>query len=158
MATHLKFIGFSESTTTDTPNDLFDVVLPQINNLAELKVVLYVIRRTFGYHKQFDWISLSQFEKGIVDSHGKRLDEGVGLSRKAIVDGLERAVNDRYLEKQFRCPDCNSKTTATRRVQRKPHASKIALPEQCGVCGAKIQRRVQVFYGLAWSKQAQNRG
>ncbi len=145
------FHGFVTPTTTDTPNELFDIVLPRINNLAELKVVLYIIRRTFGFHKQMDWIALSQFERGIVTKDGQRLDDGVGLAHKSIVAGLERGVNEEYLAKQFHCPDCGTEVKGTRRARRTAHASKIVLPERCPACGGKIRGRVQVFYGLRWS-------
>jgi predicted RNA-binding Zn-ribbon protein involved in translation (DUF1610 family) len=146
-----EFSGFVAPTTTDTPNELFDIVLPRINNLAELKVVLYIIRRTFGFHKQIDWIALSQFEHGIVTKDGQRLDDGVGLARKTIVMGLERGVNDGYLVKQFRCPDCGTEVKGAHRTRRTGHASKIVLPKQCPTCGGKIRGRVHVFYGLRWA-------
>lgn len=45
-----------------TPNDLVDHWLPLLGE-AELKVLLLIIRKTFGWHKDRDRISLSQMEK-----------------------------------------------------------------------------------------------
>jgi len=56
----------------------------------EIKVLLYVIRRIIGFNKQFDFISLSQFEKGIKSKDGQRLDFGVGLSRPSIAKALNQ--------------------------------------------------------------------
>jgi hypothetical protein len=39
---------------------------------AELKVVLYVARRTFGFGKESDNISLSQMAQGITKRDGMR--------------------------------------------------------------------------------------
>ncbi len=47
---------------TQTPNDLFDHWLPLLGE-GELKVLLVIIRKTFGWHKIRDNISLSQLEK-----------------------------------------------------------------------------------------------
>ena len=47
---------------TQTPNDLFDYWLPHLGE-AELKVLLVIMRKTFGWHKQRDRISISQLSK-----------------------------------------------------------------------------------------------
>lgn len=72
---------------TPTPNIFFDFYLPDLPE-AELRCLLYIMRRTFGFQKGSDKISLSQFENGIKDKNGKVLDRGVGLTRKSIIKGL----------------------------------------------------------------------
>jgi|SRR6267378_1587213 len=47
---------------TATPNDLFDEWLPLLSHV-ELKVLMTIMRKTFGWHKIRDRISLSQLEK-----------------------------------------------------------------------------------------------
>jgi phage replication O-like protein O len=47
---------------TQTPNDLFDHWLPHLGEV-ELKVLLVIIRKTFGWHRKEDQISLSQLER-----------------------------------------------------------------------------------------------
>ena len=49
-------------TYTQTPNELFDRWLPLLKEV-ELKVLLVIMRKTFGWHKTKDWISISQLEK-----------------------------------------------------------------------------------------------
>ena len=47
---------------TQTPNELFDHWLPHLGE-AELKVLLVIMRKTFGWHKPRDAISVSQLAK-----------------------------------------------------------------------------------------------
>lgn len=63
---------------------------------AELKVLLYVVRRTFGFQKMSDAISLSQIVSGITTRDGRVLDKGTGLSRRAVVAAL-RELEERGL-------------------------------------------------------------
>jgi hypothetical protein len=78
------FPGFQSPRYTQTPNDLFDQLLrPGLLTEAELRVLLYIIRRTFGWSKDSDAISLSQLTGGIVTTDGRRLDYGAGIQRKA---------------------------------------------------------------------------
>src|SRR5262245_61674305 len=78
-----RYKGFSAPTTTPTPDDLFDRFLPELSG-GELKVLLYIIRRTFGFKKEADSISLSQLCNGIRTHAGKSLDRGTGLSLSAV--------------------------------------------------------------------------
>ncbi len=55
----LPFPGFSAPEYTPVPNMLFDELLPQLSG-EELRVLLYVIRRSFGRGSPRDTITLSQ--------------------------------------------------------------------------------------------------
>ena len=82
------FEGFEQSNTTPVPDVLFDRLLSRLTG-AELKCLLYIIRRTRGFKKDTDAISLTQFEKGIITKDGKILDEGCGVKdRKTIIAAL----------------------------------------------------------------------
>jgi hypothetical protein len=89
-----SFPGFHSPRYTQTPNELFDELLaPGRLTEAELRVLLYIVRRTFGFAKDADAISLSQLTDGIVKADGQRLDYGAGVGRDAAsraVKGLER--------------------------------------------------------------------
>ena len=52
------------------PDAFFDVVAPQLSE-AELRVALYIIRRTFGFKKDSDTISLRQMVEGITTKDGR---------------------------------------------------------------------------------------
>ncbi len=56
---------------------------------AELRVLLYIMRRTFGFKKAQDNISLSQMVDGITTHDGQVLDRGCGLSKSAVAKGLK---------------------------------------------------------------------
>ena len=81
------FNGFEQANTTPVPDVLFDELLADLSG-AELKVLMYIIRRTKGFKKDADAISLSQFENGIVKTDGTVLDRGCGLGRETICKAL----------------------------------------------------------------------
>lgn len=70
--------GLMPPNYTAIPNELFDMI-PNMSN-AELRVMLIALRKTIGYHKVHECISLTQFEKG------------TGLSRQGVLDGINAAI------------------------------------------------------------------
>lgn len=81
------------------PHDFIEA-MSRIDSLAELKVVLYVMRHTWGFqeydtHKK---ITTDEFMHGRKKSDGTRMDSGTGLSNKSIQDGTNRAIRHGYLE------------------------------------------------------------
>jgi hypothetical protein len=80
----MTFAGFDLVHTTAVPNTLFDELLPILNE-AQLKVLMYVIRRTSGFNKVADAISLRQFRNGITTKDGKKLDNGCGLKNYTTI-------------------------------------------------------------------------
>lgn len=79
----VQFKGYSNPNYTMVPDELFDEQLPYLSG-AELKVLLYIIRRTFGFKKESDSVSLNQMTNGIVTKDGRVLDKGTGLSKAAV--------------------------------------------------------------------------
>ena len=77
-----------EPNFTQIPNVFFDEWLPELEK-GEMKVLLYVMRRTYGFHKERDSISFSQLISGI-----KNLDLGTALG----IQTLSRAISS--LEKK----------------------------------------------------------
>jgi len=76
-------------STTATPDWLFDEVAPDLAK-APLKVLLYIVRRTSGFRKSADAISLNQFQHGIVTRDGRQLDKGCGVTnRTALLGALD---------------------------------------------------------------------
>jgi hypothetical protein len=86
-ATQVKFQGFQFPTTTPVPDEVFDLLMPQLSG-AELKVLLYICRRTFGFKKAADNISLNQIATGITTRDGRVLDRGTGLCKAAVVTAV----------------------------------------------------------------------
>jgi hypothetical protein len=87
-ANQATFPGFQFPTTTPVPDEVFDVLMPQLSG-AELKVLLYICRRTFGFKKASDSISLSQIAHGIITRAGRVLDGGTGLSKRHVINALK---------------------------------------------------------------------
>lgn len=69
--------------STQVPNILIDFLFPNIPD-AEMKCLLYICRRTFGFRRSSDRISYSQFINGIKTREGRVLDLGTGLSRQSV--------------------------------------------------------------------------
>lgn len=78
--------------SSQIPNIILDFVLPRLPE-AEARCLLYICRRTFGFHKDEDSISFSQFEKGIKSRQGRQLDHGTGLSRPSINTSLHHLIH-----------------------------------------------------------------
>lgn len=73
---------------TQIPNLLLDELVPEISTLAELKIVLVIARQTFGYHKRYDQLSISQ------------LMAKTGLHRASVVEGVKAAVERGLLKRK----------------------------------------------------------
>jgi hypothetical protein len=86
-----KFEGFRSPNFTTVPDEVFDVLVPRLSG-AEVKALLYIIRRTFGFKKERDSISISQMLHGIVKRNGERLDSGAGLSKPTLCRALATLV------------------------------------------------------------------
>jgi phage replication O-like protein O len=87
-ANQATFPGFPFPNTTQIPNDVFDTLMPRLSG-GELKVLLYICRRTFGFQKDSDRISLSQISKGITTKAGRVLDHGTGLCKRQVINALK---------------------------------------------------------------------
>jgi hypothetical protein len=64
QADDFYFEGFDSPNTTPVPDVVFDRLLARLGE-AELKALLYIIRRTFGFKRDRDPISFNQFLRGI---------------------------------------------------------------------------------------------
>jgi hypothetical protein len=66
--------------------------LPIVQTISELKVILYILRHTWGYQDfGLKRITLDEFANGRKRADGSRIDNGVGLTIPSIRDGLKRA-------------------------------------------------------------------
>lgn len=84
--------------STQIPNVILDCVNPQLPD-PEAKCLMYICRRTFGFHKAQDRISFTQFEKGIKDKDGKQLDYGTGLTRPSVAKALRNLIESGAIKK-----------------------------------------------------------
>lgn len=99
------FKGFRYPGYTQVPDELFDVLMPDLTE-TELKCLLYIVRRTFGFRKESDAIAAKQFIYGIVTRDGRQLDRGTGLSNKGVWSGLRGLEEKSIIEVERRvAPD-----------------------------------------------------
>jgi len=85
------FEGFSSPRFTQVPDAVFDVLMSRLSE-AEFKVLCYIVRRTFGFRKDEDDISLKQLVEGIRTRDGRQLDGGTGLSKSSAARGVRGLV------------------------------------------------------------------
>ena len=91
------FRGFRSPNTTPIPDEVFDELLADLSS-AELKVLLYICRRTFGFKKESDTISLNQIAEGITTRDGRVIDKGTGLSKRHVQRALKRLEEQQIVE------------------------------------------------------------
>jgi hypothetical protein len=85
---------------TKMPHELIDDALCKIESLTELKIVLYIMRNTWGY-AEFDIykkITTDEFMHGRKRCDGTRMDNGTGLSDWGVKDGIAKALKHGYIE------------------------------------------------------------
>ena len=95
------YAGFSkpEANFFRLPNEWTDITA-RITSLAELKLVEYVLKHTWGY-SEFDLvkkITTDEFMSGRKKKNGERIDQGTGLSKPSVIEGLNSAVKHGLLE------------------------------------------------------------
>ena len=79
------------------PHELINT-FPEIETLGELKVILYILRHTWGFQDDQKKITLDEFVNGRKRRDRTRLDNGTGLSRGTVRNGLERAEAHGFIE------------------------------------------------------------
>ncbi len=79
---------------TPVPHATLDALLPTLRG-SEAKVLLYIQRRTLGFGKTADAISLAQFQRGIVTRDGRTLDGGCGVRDRSTLIAALRVLADR---------------------------------------------------------------
>lgn len=94
------FNGFArpEQSWFRMPNNWTDITAG-ITSLAELKLVEYVLKHTWGYQEYeiTKHITIDEFMSGRRRKDGSRIDRGTGLSKPSVISGLKSAVANGYL-------------------------------------------------------------
>lgn len=105
--------GFSKPTSNyfGVPHEFINI-MSNISNMSEIKILLYLIRHTWGF-QEYDlpkYLTVDEFMQGRVvgkdvgeiknypNRHGKyRMDAGTGLSEMSVRNGLTSAISDGYI-------------------------------------------------------------
>jgi len=82
------FHGYRGPRFTPIPDEFLDHQLAHVTS-AEAKVMLFLFRKTYGYRKSGDRVSLAQLEHGTTAMDGTIIDRGTGLSRATIWRALK---------------------------------------------------------------------
>jgi len=95
------FLGFNkpEANFFKLPNEWTDITAG-LSSLAEIKVVEYVLRHTWGF-QEFDIvkkITLDEFMSGRKGKDDMRMDRGTGLSKQGVITGIALALEHGLLE------------------------------------------------------------
>lgn len=107
-----QFSGFALPAYTSVPDQLFDELMPHLSG-AELKVLLYIVRRTFGFKKNSDDISLSQMVNGIKKQTGELLDQGTGLGKASVARALNSLEQKKIILRHRRSSEENGDEATT---------------------------------------------
>ena len=87
-----------QSNFSMLPHYFVEEMMPKISSLSEMKVLLYVLRHTWGFQDESKTITQDEFMNGRKHRDGTRMDKGCQMSRNAIKSGIEKAVEHGYLE------------------------------------------------------------
>lgn len=86
---------FQPSNYTQVPNEVFDVLMKELSP-NEFKILMVIVRKTIGFHKQTDRIPFSQFMEATGIKNRTTLSENLKkLKEKEIIFGTE-SVPCRY--------------------------------------------------------------
>ncbi len=83
------FSGYRIPGYTQIPDQLLDDQLHLLTH-AELKVLLYIMRHTFGYKRDGDHLSARQIAEGLVRRDGTRVDHGTGCEIATVRRTVKR--------------------------------------------------------------------
>ena len=106
------FSGYAIPNTTQIPDEFLDFHMAFLSG-AEVKVMLYIFRRTLGFKRYADNISLNQLLTGIVKRDGHRLDYGTGLSKSTLLAAIKTLVEKKLIIVEQRQSDARGNEPTT---------------------------------------------
>jgi hypothetical protein len=139
------FTGFEPPSSNyfRMPTSWTDITA-EIDNLAELKVVEYVLRHTWGYQEYGikKHITMDEFVQGRRRRDGSRMDHGTGLSERAVRYGLAKAVEHGLIDEEVDDTD-RGRVKKWYGLRMKQHA---VSPETADHHGQGLQAGVQTLH------------
>lgn len=87
--------------STQIPDVILDHWMAHLSG-AEFKVVMYIARRTYGFGKAGDTISLKQIVSGIRTKDGRQLDQGTGLNKDTVCKVLSEVEKKNIIIREQR--------------------------------------------------------
>ena len=86
---------------TQIPNLFLDFLFQDLTE-GELRCLLYICRRTYGFGKKSDKISISQLMGGIESEEGEKYDRGTGMSNRGVVISTQGLIDKGIIIKSKR--------------------------------------------------------
>ena len=83
---------------TNLLNGIIDNCMYELTG-SDLKVLLYILRHTFGFNKATDETAISQLQHGIIKRDGTHFDYGTGLSKSTILKSISNLIKKDILIK-----------------------------------------------------------
>lgn len=91
---------FSPPKHTQTPNELFDLLAPSLKE-GELRVILFLIRKTYGWHLKWEKITYEEIEIGTGMKKDACIKSTNSLVEKGLVEKIQTgSIN--HLENYYR--------------------------------------------------------
>src|ERR671918_1782179 len=106
------FEGFETPKSTLVPDVVFDRLLTKLGE-AELKALLYIIRRTFGFKKDRDPVSFNQFLRGITTKEGQVQDEGCGIRDRTTLSKALQSLEQKQIIQSEKSKDERGENVTT---------------------------------------------
>lgn len=99
-------MAWNRPNTTPVPNEFFDERLSNLETASEIKVLLYIMRRIYGFECNrancTDQISISQLCNGLRSkATGEVLDHGTGLCENSVRDALTKLENAGHITRSI---------------------------------------------------------
>jgi hypothetical protein len=123
------------------PNEFVDTYLKDLSGAAAT-IVLVVMRKTFGFHKEFDYLSISQ------------LMEYTGLSNRAVIYSTQTLITKDIIHIKYRCPKCETEYPTikkqficeTCRTREQPNKLfSLSIDDKCKEVMQKVPKAMQNF-------------
>ena len=92
-----------ENNFTQVPNDILEALARTHLSPYESNVILFIIRKTFGWNKTEDWISLSQIAEGTKIAKPNVCRTLNSLKRRNIIERPDRWHVGLQLDHTFWC-------------------------------------------------------
>lgn len=111
------------------PLSLFEN-LDLFSSMAEMKVVLYILRHTWGFEEygKAKPLTVDEFMFGRKRKDGTRMDKGTGLSRQSVRNGIDAAKKHGFIEITVDDSD-KARVEKSYMLVMKKQGSKIYTPE-----------------------------
>ena len=118
----VSFEGYGDPNYTQIPDRFLDEQMHDLSG-AEVKVMLYIFRRTYGFKKRADAISYAQLLNGITTHDGRKLDYGAGVSNGSLAKALAALEERGYIfrHRQYGEDGSNLATVYELNKDGKPH-------------------------------------